>query len=584
MIRYGFDFSWDSTYGIAAKLLDDTCGGGLVLDLGCGEGAFAAPFAELGRDYLGVELDAGSVERCRAKGLDVHLLDLADPDTDAVHDRLVALVDGRPVAAVTMLDVIEHLVEPARVFSDLGRLLARLGDARLVVSIPNVTHIDIASKLLLGRWDTTTTGLLDSTHVTFFDNEHLERTARAAGFIELDRRDKQMTITEQGFPADHPAISRATTLRAFTELVRAQADDHRDTYQFVRAYRHDPAAVVEPAPESAAVDSAPAPFCSVLVRTQGGRNSIDDALTCLAAQTDRDIEVLVAVHAESDVVASVERLVDRYAPSFRAQVRVLAVEGDGRSAGLNVGLAEAAGRYLAFLDDDDIVTAHWIEEFRAAHEQAPGTILRAQCVVQDHRRTTDALVDYEPTGGFYAPYNREFDFIQHRQLNQTPICSWAVPMAAVRALRLRFDEELPVCEDWEFLVRAAELLGVSNRAEFTSVYRRFTDGWGSMTTVQQEIWDDTALTIRYRLDARPSLVPAGSLEALAKSRDEAAAFAAAYEAAIAQVDAFERSRYWRMTAPLRWVTGRRGSTISLVKARLRAVLRRGGVSDAPLSH
>jgi SAM-dependent methyltransferase len=576
--RYSFEFSWDSTYGIAARMLDEHCGPGLVLDLGCGEGTFARPFAELGRDYVGVELDAGSVERCREAGLDVHLIDLADPDVDATHDRLVELVAGRPVAAVSMLDVIEHLVEPERVFADLGRLLARLGGAHLVVSIPNVTHIDIASKLLFGRWDTTSTGLLDSTHVTFFDADHLERVTLSTGFVELDRRDKQMTVTEQGFPLDHPAIARATTLRQFTEFVRGQADDHRDTYQFVRAYRHDPAAAVATAEDT----SSTAPFCSVLVRTQGGRASIDDALTCLAAQTDRDLEVLLAVHADPDVVVSVERLVDRYAPAFRDRIRVLTVTGDGRSAGLNLGLTEARGRYIAFLDDDDLVTADWIEEFRAAHDAAPGTILRAQCAVQEHRRTSDARIDYEPTGGFDTPFNREFDMVQHRQLNQTPICSWAVPTAAVRALRLRFDEQLPVCEDWEFLVRAAELLGVSNRPAFTSVYRRFTDGWGSMTSIDQQIWDDTALSIRYRLDARPSLLPAGSLEPLARSREEAAAYAAAYAAAVSQVEAFERSRYWRMTAPLRWITSRRGDRISGAKARVRALLaQRSGERATP---
>ena len=570
MSRYSFEFTWDSTYGIAAKMLDDACGPGLVLDLGCGEGTFATPIVELGREYVGVELDEGSVERCRSAGLDVHLIDLADPVTDAVHDRLVELVDGRRVAAVSMLDVVEHLVDPGRVFADLARLLARLGGPNLIVSIPNVTHIDIASKLLFGRWDVTTTGLLDSTHVTFFDAEHLERITRRAGFVELDRRDKQMTVTEQEFPLDHPAIARHTTFRQFAEAVRASADDHRDTYQFVRAYRHDPSAVTN---ADDPVVAANIPFCSVLVRTQGGRPSIDDALTCLAAQTDRDLEVIVAVHTDDEaVVASVEETIERHAPAFRQLVRVLPVRGGDRSAPLNAGLDAARGRYLAFLDDDDVVTANWIEEFRAAHDASPGTILRAQCAVQEHRRTRDALIDYEPTGGFDAPFNRGFDLVQHRQLNQSPICSWAVPMGAVRALHMRFDDTLPVCEDWEFLVRAASLLGVSNRPAFTSVYRRFTDGWGSTNRIDQRIWDDTAQLIRDRLDSTPTLMPAGSVEPIARLREDAAALSAAHSAALARIDAFERSRYWRMTASMRWVTSRRGPTISLLKQRIRELV------------
>jgi hypothetical protein len=415
----------------------------------------------------------------------VHLVDLANPDTDAVHDRLVELVDGRPVAAISLLDVIEHLVDPARVLADLARLVERLGGPMLVVSIPNVTHIDIATKLLLGRWDMTTTGLLDDTHVTFFDHGRIDAFTSAAGFVEIDRRDKQMTVTEQEFPLDHPAISRATTLRQFVKAVRALPDDHRDTYQFVRAYRFDAATRTEPVP-SATAPNEPQPFCSVLVRTQGGRASIDDALTCLAAQTDRDIEVIVAVHSDNvDVVASVEARIARYSAAFQRQIVVLPIPGGGRSAPLNAGLEAASGRYLAFLDDDDVVTANWIEEFRAAAVDAPGTVLRAQCVAQEHARTPDRLIEFAPIEGFSAPYNPEFDLVQHRQFNQSPICSWAVPMGAVHALRLRFDDELPVLEDWEFLVRAAGLLGVSNRSAFTSVYRRFTEGWGSTKTIDE---------------------------------------------------------------------------------------------------
>jgi glycosyltransferase involved in cell wall biosynthesis/SAM-dependent methyltransferase len=576
MSRYAFEFAWDSTYGIAAKMLDDVSRPGLVLDLGCGEATFAQPVTELGREYLGVELDQGSVDRCREAGLDVHLADLANPDTDAVHDRLVELVDGRDVAAISLLDVIEHLVDPARVFADLARLVERLGGPTLVVSIPNVTHIDIATKLLLGRWDMTTTGLLDDTHVTFFDHARVDALPAAAGFVEIDRRDKQMTVTEQEFPLDHPAVSRATTLRQFAEAVRALPDEHRDTYQFVRAYRFDAAAAIEQVP-GATTSKGPQPFCSVLVRTQGGRASIDDALTCLAAQTDRDIEVIVAVHSDDvDVVAAVEARIARYASAFQRQIVVLPIPGGGRSAPLNAGLEAASGRYLAFLDDDDVVTANWIEEFRAAAVNAPGTVLRAQCVAQEHARTPDGLIEFAPIEGFSAPYNPEFDLVQHRQFNQSPICSWAVPLGAVHALRLRFDDELPVLEDWEFLVRAAGLLGVSNRSAFTSVYRRFTDGWGSTKTIDETTWLETAYAIRNRLDMTPTLLPAGSIEPMARLREDAAAMTAAYDAAIAQVEAFERSRYWKLTAPLRWVTGRRGASISLLKLRLNEVRGRIG--------
>ena len=49
-------------------------------------------------------------------------------------------------------------------------MLRRLADvhrAPLVLSVPNVTHKDLALKLLIGRRDVTEAGLLDHTHVDF---------------------------------------------------------------------------------------------------------------------------------------------------------------------------------------------------------------------------------------------------------------------------------------------------------------------------------------------------------------------------------------------------------------------------------
>ena len=181
--------------------------------------------------------------------------------------------------------MIEHLVDPARVFADLARLVERLGGPTLVVSIPNVTHIDIATKLLLGRWDMTTTGLLDDTHVTFFDHARVDAFTAAAGFVEVDRRDKQMTVTEQEFPLDHPAVSRATTLRQFAEAVRELPDDHRDTYQFVRAYRFDAATATEPHPRCHDVEGATAVLFGTGAHT--GRTGIDRRRAHLPRCADR---------------------------------------------------------------------------------------------------------------------------------------------------------------------------------------------------------------------------------------------------------------------------------------------------------
>ena len=66
-----------------------------------------------------------------------------------------------------------------------------------------------------------------------------------------------------------------------------------------------------------------------------------------------------------------------------ARVHVHQVLDGGRARPLNVGLQRAAGRYVAFLDDDDLVTADWVEVFRRGALAKPGRVVRSVCVQQD---------------------------------------------------------------------------------------------------------------------------------------------------------------------------------------------------------
>lgn len=99
--------------------------GGRFLDVGCGSGRQLRAMHALGWQVLGLEPDAMAVERARQDGHEVRQGDL-----------LSARFEADSFDAVSMLHVIEHLVEPARQLQECRRILRPGG--RLVLVTPNV--------------------------------------------------------------------------------------------------------------------------------------------------------------------------------------------------------------------------------------------------------------------------------------------------------------------------------------------------------------------------------------------------------------------------------------------------------------
>ncbi len=593
-LRYDFAYTDGSTYARVARLLSRLAEPGLVVDLGCGPGVLSLALEGTGHHYLGIDIDAEAVAAAQERGIDATELDLSD--LEAATGSIVTLVAGRRVSAVTMLDVVEHLPDPDRVLGAVARLidvLAEEGQAPvLAVSIPNVTHADLGAKLITGRWDVTEVGLLDETHVSLFDEDRVNDVMGRAGFIEIGSEDNIHDRTEQEFPLDHPAIGQVTVLSTFLRSLRRCAGRGAETYQFVRCYRRAESAereelVAAAAPRPSGRPDDPAlgfagPFLSVIMRTQGQRASLVDALTSLAAQTDPDIEVLVMVHHHDVAVAEeISRMVEAFEPGFAARVDVVQVVGGGRSRPLNAALKRVRGRYVALLDDDDVAVANWVEVFRAGAEQAPGTIVRAPCVLQ---WTEQRSPGPDVVTGFEAPYPLTFDYLDHVRQNRSPPCSYALPVAAIRALGVEFDESLEACEDWKFLMQVARWTGVTDTASViegpvmaTSVYRRSRDGGGANGVVTDEEWSRYHQQVAISLASEPSLVPAGALLKIRHLYDGIDPAAMAVETMIPagesgeierrdemiaaltnRVEALERSRVWRLTAPVRRLAALRG--------------------------
>jgi len=107
-----------------AFLLEHVRGGERVLDLGCGEGDFAAAAAQAGpAEVLGVDVAAEAVRRARARHPDLRFERVEDalPAQDASFDL------------VWCSEVLEHVLDTATLLSEARRVL-RTGGLLLVTT------------------------------------------------------------------------------------------------------------------------------------------------------------------------------------------------------------------------------------------------------------------------------------------------------------------------------------------------------------------------------------------------------------------------------------------------------------------
>jgi 2-polyprenyl-3-methyl-5-hydroxy-6-metoxy-1,4-benzoquinol methylase len=144
-----------------------------VLDLGCGEGTFAAAAKERANaEVWGVEFNAQAAERASAV-IDRVLVGDAD-------ERIAELPDDH-FDAIVCNDILEHLVDPEVTLIQLRRKLTPGGV--IVASIPNIRFLPALWKVVvLKDFPREDFGIFDRTHLRFFTRRSIVRMFKAAGF------------------------------------------------------------------------------------------------------------------------------------------------------------------------------------------------------------------------------------------------------------------------------------------------------------------------------------------------------------------------------------------------------------------
>jgi len=154
-----------------------------VLDIGCGRGVLAEEMVQHGCRMTGVDVLApAEVSPCLAQYIQADLM------ANGMTEVLLRLGNQR-FDKILLLDIIEHLPDPAAILNDCRKLLRPGG--QLIVSVPNVANISVRLMLLLGRFDYMERGILDRTHLRFFTRRTIRELLAAQGFSLLKH---QMTV------------------------------------------------------------------------------------------------------------------------------------------------------------------------------------------------------------------------------------------------------------------------------------------------------------------------------------------------------------------------------------------------------
>lgn len=507
----------DNKFGHTLRLLQEHLPAGLGedgvhLDLACGFGHIADPIKDsFGLHYVGVDVDDRELAQLRERGLEAHAADLTDPDVGA---RLRTILDGRRLVSVTFLDGLEHLTNGTHALAAVGDLLAE-HRALAITSVPNVTHLDVGIKTLMGTWDYTEAGLLDVTHVQLYSETSLTAALRSAGLRRIGREDVLLAKSDQHFPGNHVGLSEATSFSRYLRSVRGDAESNGLVNQFVWALTAAPA---QPTPHY--IDPASTEtekFLSVVMRTQGRRlQELREALLCLNAQSCQDFEVLVVAHRTNvEEQKDVEQVIDDQPPAFRQRIRLVLLDRGQRSAPINAGIEAATGRYVAIFDDDDVVMGDWVKEFLDAEREHGGRILRTIALKQGAAvDTVRGLPGVRSTTAPEAAYDSDFSLVGHLVANQSPPIGWIFPRSLATHFGLSYDDSMTTTEDWEFLLRAAQIAGVTDIGRGTAIYRWWETRESSRTAHPADEWAQNQREIERRIDSRPFLLPAGETRQL----------------------------------------------------------------------
>ncbi|MGK7876190.1 MAG: glycosyltransferase family 2 protein [Xenococcaceae cyanobacterium] len=222
------------------------------------------------------------------------------------------------------------------------------------------------------------------------------------------------------------------------------------------------------------------PKVSVIIPTYNRSHFIKDAVDSVLAQTYQDFELIVVDDGSTD--GTQEVLAD-----YRERLKYIYQENQGRSVARNLGAKNAKGKYIAFLDSDDMWTPMKLERQLQVLETNPKIAL-VHCFTSG--------IDNK---GRHCQELTECHKIHYQRTSQRGYSFEAIALECIiftsciavkRDIFLDlggFDSSFDYLEDWDFYLRLAFNHKIAVVPEALSLYRYHASQSGNQALTQARI-------------------------------------------------------------------------------------------------
>ncbi|MBR4434893.1 MAG: glycosyltransferase family 2 protein [Clostridia bacterium] len=193
------------------------------------------------------------------------------------------------------------------------------------------------------------------------------------------------------------------------------------------------------------------PFFSIIVPVHNGSKTLENAIVSILTQTFSDYELLIIENASTDNSLDIARA---YEKKFD-RVRVFHSDKRGQSLARNIGIENARGEYIVFLDADDLYKPNALNIMHSALEKERADVLIAgftnypldesdEVRVVDGRTVFLAMLDPTEYYSRIHPDPSSGDLLLRHQSSR------AYRRELIEQKRLRFNENCPMYVDLTF--------------------------------------------------------------------------------------------------------------------------------------